>query len=980
MAITFIITDKGKEAVKDGLSAGNTPQISAVGFGSSGYTASASQTSLQQEIKRLTTVSGQAASSNMLHVTVQDESTDTYTVKEIGVYLADGTLFAVYSQTDEIIEKAAAALVMLAIDIAVDDIDATKLSFGDAAFVDPPATTSTRGIVMLNDSVASTATDQAATANAVKQANDNANTRETPAGAQAKVNAHADANTAHNAGQISVNPPWPFSGMNSVQAMLGALGSAARLNSGTGNNDVVQGSRKINAGNGLTGGGNLTGDRTLSLATPQKLDWYSSNEANENGHSHELQKASTSDAGIVQLVDDTKSTYTDRAATANAVKQANDNANLRETPQGAQDKVNAHANASTAHNAGQISVNPPSAFSGQNSVQAVISALGSAAGMNAGTQAGQVMPVGAFGIGGTASTLDPNQYIQNITQSGLYYADTHPPKDWPGDAANWGLLFVNYHSSANASYVVIDINNNVFTNSTSNGKMNVWKQLVARTDLAAVAFSGSWADLLNKPAKLNALSIGSNGSAALTGGYGDSIEILGGTVLQTKNSSGQVTLRFDGSEMTVGNVPLDRIPDAGTAAAANVGTDSGDVMPVGAFGWGGNNLPALQNMKVSDVWKQPTGLYTYDPSCTGQPSNGYGVILNLSDFNHNDMLAFDTQGVYYNTRWASGRSDNSTAFSGWQTVYTSASTIPVSNGGTGANDVTTARNNLGLSTLAATGQWGDLEGKPDQATRWPKWSEVDGKPTFANVAFSGKWADISGAPVQTTRWPKYSEVTDTPTLGNAASRNVANLDKAPNNYTDWEGNFNDLPVVGDIYTCFMSLAAIARSGKWEDIQGIPDILRHLSFSGDDSVRYTAPSGDILQIEANNQLKMIDAAGTLNLNFEGGVMTVGTIPVAHVSGLAGVATSGQLSADNVTGLNAWLGGMNAGDVGSYALLRRNDGNYHYAGDVVAGSALNYASAGEFESDGTAPGNWRAMGQTNNHGGADGDEVTLFLRVN
>ena len=117
--------------------------------------------------------------------------------------------------------------------------------------------------------------------------------------------------------------------------------------------------------------------------------------------------------------------------------------------------------------------------------------------------------------------------------------------------------------------------------------------------------------------------------------------------------------------------------------------------------------------------------------------------------------------------------------------------------------------------------WGDVSGKPAQATRWPTWGEVTGKPdkfppeshthgagditsgtlsvnrggTGTTSLTSGNylrgngtgaiqtrtasqvrsdigaaasshthpWGDITGKPPQATRWPSYAEVTDTPT-------------------------------------------------------------------------------------------------------------------------------------------------------------------------------------------------------------------------
>ena len=83
---------------------------------------------------------------------------------------------------------------------------------------------------------------------------------------------------------------------------------------------------QLTAGAGLTGGGTLAGNRTFALGTPSKITATSTNVAVSNTHSHEIDKASTTQAGIVQLSSDTDSTDESKAATPKAVKAAYDKA------------------------------------------------------------------------------------------------------------------------------------------------------------------------------------------------------------------------------------------------------------------------------------------------------------------------------------------------------------------------------------------------------------------------------------------------------------------------------------------------------------------------------------------------------------------------------------------------------------------------------------------------------------------------------
>lgn len=60
-------------------------------------------------------------------------------------------------------------------------------------------------------------------------------------------------------------------------------------------------STTVSAGNGLTGGGDLSTNRTLTLGTPAQITATSTNAVQTNGHSHAVDKASESVQGIIQI-------------------------------------------------------------------------------------------------------------------------------------------------------------------------------------------------------------------------------------------------------------------------------------------------------------------------------------------------------------------------------------------------------------------------------------------------------------------------------------------------------------------------------------------------------------------------------------------------------------------------------------------------------------------------------------------------------
>lgn len=147
---SFVITDAGLAEVVAAEEGGFAPVlITEVGYGTGKYTPTGDMTALTEEFKRLTTIAGGAVSENVIHLSALDDSSDVYTVYEVGLYTESGTLFAVYSQALPILTKVGRAQAMLAIDLAVSNMSAGSIAFGDTNFLNPPATTETLGVVEL---------------------------------------------------------------------------------------------------------------------------------------------------------------------------------------------------------------------------------------------------------------------------------------------------------------------------------------------------------------------------------------------------------------------------------------------------------------------------------------------------------------------------------------------------------------------------------------------------------------------------------------------------------------------------------------------------------------------------------------------------------------------------------------------------------------------------------------------------------------
>ncbi|MEZ0150122.1 MAG: hypothetical protein AB9Q19_12530 [Candidatus Reddybacter sp.] len=153
MPLDITITDAGIAEIVNAVNTGTDPVlVSEIGLGSGEYTPSAAQTAMVSETKRLTTFGGTVVADDTIHVLIKDESTDAYSVTEIGLFTDSGTLLAIYSQTGSIMEKNASSSLLLAVDIALASISAASLTFGDLVFSNPPASTTVQGVVELADS------------------------------------------------------------------------------------------------------------------------------------------------------------------------------------------------------------------------------------------------------------------------------------------------------------------------------------------------------------------------------------------------------------------------------------------------------------------------------------------------------------------------------------------------------------------------------------------------------------------------------------------------------------------------------------------------------------------------------------------------------------------------------------------------------------------------------------------------------------
>lgn len=148
MAFDIIITDAGREALINAAGTGTDALvIDRVGVTATAFAATTATVAIPAEIKRIATVGGASVAPDVIHLLVRDEGNDAYIVRGFGLYLDDNTLFAVYSQADPIIDKAAVSILLLALDITLVNADSALITFGDTNFINPPATETQPGVI-----------------------------------------------------------------------------------------------------------------------------------------------------------------------------------------------------------------------------------------------------------------------------------------------------------------------------------------------------------------------------------------------------------------------------------------------------------------------------------------------------------------------------------------------------------------------------------------------------------------------------------------------------------------------------------------------------------------------------------------------------------------------------------------------------------------------------------------------------------------
>jgi len=150
-ALRLVMTDAGlaRFTAAQLAGAGAELAIATVGLTDQPFVPAPTLTALPGEHRRLASVSGKQVGADTCHLVLRDDEPVAYGLRGIGLFLADGTLFAVYGQAASIMTKSTVSSLLLALDIAFPALNAVAFTFGATDFLNPPASEQARGVIEL---------------------------------------------------------------------------------------------------------------------------------------------------------------------------------------------------------------------------------------------------------------------------------------------------------------------------------------------------------------------------------------------------------------------------------------------------------------------------------------------------------------------------------------------------------------------------------------------------------------------------------------------------------------------------------------------------------------------------------------------------------------------------------------------------------------------------------------------------------------
>jgi hypothetical protein len=133
----------------------------AIGSGTWSTTPTGAETSLKTQIKRIPLV-GDVPTAGTIHLSASDETTDTYSVYEVGLYTSTNVLFAIGGQSSVYLTKASTSNSLFSFDLVVSNYPAGTITVGNTNFLFTQATETVTGIAEIaTQAEVTTGTDDA---------------------------------------------------------------------------------------------------------------------------------------------------------------------------------------------------------------------------------------------------------------------------------------------------------------------------------------------------------------------------------------------------------------------------------------------------------------------------------------------------------------------------------------------------------------------------------------------------------------------------------------------------------------------------------------------------------------------------------------------------------------------------------------------------------------------------------------------------
>jgi hypothetical protein len=145
-----VITQAGLQAVFNATNSGLQADITHIALGDRGWLPDNTATALKNERRRIPVSNGERITPTQIHITAIEDGVELeYWVREVGFYLSDGTLLAIWSHdTQALAYKAGGVDLLLAFDMALAALPADSVNVVGTGGVNlPPATTEKLGVM-----------------------------------------------------------------------------------------------------------------------------------------------------------------------------------------------------------------------------------------------------------------------------------------------------------------------------------------------------------------------------------------------------------------------------------------------------------------------------------------------------------------------------------------------------------------------------------------------------------------------------------------------------------------------------------------------------------------------------------------------------------------------------------------------------------------------------------------------------------------